>query len=343
LIAKGVSSYLVRIIHSYLSDRFGYVQLGNTRSRVLDIKAGCIQGSVLGPILFNILVSDLDEKIRPNKIVSYADDAYVVVSANNHSELESSFKSVLNKHLEWLKENGMVCNVMKTELMVLGDQKIRIEIDGNEITSQDRLKVLGVTLDPLLNWDAHVDKVVGKCRSFLFGLRYLRKHLEISVISKILKAQIVSSLTYASPAWSYRISYRSKIRLRSIYFHIIRVMLRDFKFELNRRSMLRLSSMEDLDIILEKRLSCFAFKVLTILEPNNLAGIFISKSYSNERTPDRLTFFDTSQNKFGKAGLSNNLKKVVETWKFDWMIMSVEVFKTNLAAQLSNIHRLTNR
>jgi len=59
--------------------------------------------------------------------VSYADDAYVVVSANNHSELESSFKSVLNKHLEWLKENGMVCNVMKTELMVLGEQKIRIE------------------------------------------------------------------------------------------------------------------------------------------------------------------------------------------------------------------------
>jgi len=36
--------------------------------------------------------------------------------------------------------------------------------------------------------------------------------------------------------------------------------------------------MEDLDIILEKRLSCFAFKVLILFEPNNLAGIFISKS-----------------------------------------------------------------
>jgi len=54
LIKKGVPDYLVRVIHSYLSDRVGYVQTQKVRSCVKTIKAGCVQGSILGPVLFNI-------------------------------------------------------------------------------------------------------------------------------------------------------------------------------------------------------------------------------------------------------------------------------------------------
>jgi len=91
--------------------------------------------------------------------------------------------------------------------------------------------------------------------------------------------------------------------------------------------------MEDLDIILQKRSSCFIFKVIKCLEPTNITAIFISKSYSNERIPDKLKFFDTSHSRIGKSCLSNNLVNIVSGWKFPWLDSSLDEFKSRLAAQ----------
>jgi len=84
-------------------------------------------------------------------------------------------------------------------------------------------------------------------------LRYLRRHFNIKEIAKILKAQIVSIMTYGAPAWYHRIDYPSRLELRSTYYHIIRVMLRDFKRNLNRNGLLKASGMENLDNILSIR------------------------------------------------------------------------------------------
>jgi len=332
---KGVPNYLIKVIHSYLSDRFGYVQLRQTRSRVLNIKAGCIQGSVLGPILFNILVSELDKIVSPNKTVAYADDAYIIISAKNPNNLEQHLNTTLNKHLSWLKDIGMICNAAKTEIMVLGDLSITTNLDGAIINSQNTLKVLGVMFDSALKWNNNTQKIISKCRSYLYGLRYLRRHLNITEIAKILKAQIVSIMTYGAPAWYHRIDYTSRLKLRSTYYHIIRVMLRDFNRKMNRSGLLKASGMENIDNIMSKRTSCFAFKLIHDLNPTNLTSIILSKSYCNERSPEYLSFFDTSQRKIGKACLSNQLPKIVKDWKFPWLSCSLNEFKNNLAAQFN--------
>jgi len=334
LLQKGVPKYLVSIINNYLTERYGYVHFGQSRSKVLEIRAGCIQGSVLGPILFNILVSDLGDTVSPFQTVAYADDAYVVITGKTHSELENNFRLTLTKHLSWLKDIGMVCNVSKTEIMVLSNQSVKVDLNGTNIESQNSLKVLGITYDSNLKWDLHVEKIIKKCRSFMYGLRYLRRHLNISDLNRILKAQVVSVLSYGAPAWFHRLNYHLRLKIRSAYYHIIRVLIRDFRFKLNRKGLLKTSGMEDLDTILEKRTSCFIFKILNCLEPTNLTAIFISKSYSNDRIADKLTFFDTSHTRVGRACLSNNLHKIVSGWNFPWLSLTPAEFKSCLAAQL---------
>jgi len=128
--------------------------------------------------------------------------------------------------------------VAKMELMVIGDQQTSISIDGTEIFSKDTLKVLGVLFDSHLKWNPYIESVTNKCRSFLFGLRYLRKNLSLKDITKVLKSQVVSYLTYGWQVWFHRIEFKAKLKIKSIYYRIIRVMVRDFEFKLRRQMLL---------------------------------------------------------------------------------------------------------
>jgi len=74
----------------------------------------------------------------------------------------------------------------------------------------------------------------------------------------------MSRLTYAAPIWSHRINFKSKAKLRSIYYKIIRTMIRDFDFKLNRSTELRIIGMEDIDKILFNRTSYFVLRTSAI-------------------------------------------------------------------------------
>jgi len=69
LIKKGIEPGLTRLIFNYLADRQGYVQIGNFRSCVRWIDLGCVQGSILGPFLFNGYTSELEKVVSPWHVV----------------------------------------------------------------------------------------------------------------------------------------------------------------------------------------------------------------------------------------------------------------------------------
>jgi len=333
---KGVPDYLTRIIHEYLNNRWGYVEVDGFRSCVRQIKSGCIQGSVLGPLLFNIYTSELMNVVHPYKSVGYADDTYVVVTGDNKHELESNIKNTLGKHFEWLEEIGMVCNIGKTELITFSDDEIKVSVNSIEIQSSKNMKVLGVIIDKKLNWLDHVNKIISKAKSTLYGIRYIRSKIDIKDMTDVIRTHVVSRLVYAAPAWAHRLGYKQREKLRSCYYQVLRTVLRDFSFNYNRTMMCRLLGLESIDTILKKRVSIFVFKVITELIPTNLAGTFLSKGYFNERAPGRLSFFDFSSRRIGGACLTNSAGRIVSEWDFDWFFMTTDNFKFNLKQSIAN-------
>ena len=91
----GINPFLIRIIWNFLTDRTGYVFYNGVSGSIFKIPLGCVQGSVLGPKLFNIYMNDIESNL-PQEVftTSYADDSYVGVSF-----------SVMSSHFEYLEKN----------------------------------------------------------------------------------------------------------------------------------------------------------------------------------------------------------------------------------------------
>jgi len=333
---KKIPVYLIKTINSYLSGRFGYVQINESRSYVEEIKVGCVQGSILGPYLFNIYTSNLQKIVEPCSLIVYADDSYVIASAKNEEIVKNLLEITIKNHFEYLEDLGMVCNMAKTEMITMGVENLAIRIKDVTITSGNQMKILGVLLDKKMSWEPHVQRMISKCRSYLFPLRYIRRNLSCADTIRVLKAQLISVMTYACPVWSVSLNFSQRARIRSIFYQAIRTVIRDFNFRLNRRLLLTKSGVESIDDIFFKRTSTFIFNIYSFLEPTNLTGKIFSRGYYNERQPGKMSFFDLSSSRLGKKSLLNCLNNFTQGWHFDWVNLSVPEFKKLLFLQFMN-------
>ena len=140
---------------SYLSKRTQVTNFPGVTSDICEVESGIPQGSILGPILFIAFTADLAKAIKDCKIVAYADDAVLIVSAMTTNILKEKIETCLQSVQEWYTLNGLLINPSKTEFMVMGkDNRLNITVkEGNEaieIPSKDHMKVLGVIIDQRL-------------------------------------------------------------------------------------------------------------------------------------------------------------------------------------------------
>ena len=197
----GMSSSCTTWIKSYLSNRTQVTSFPSQTSEVCEIESGVPQGSILGPILFIAFTADLANEIPESKIVAYADDAAVLVSATDLQSLQTRIETVLQKVQQWYTSNGLLINPTKTEYMVLGkDNFLEVNVkEGKEnisIQSKKHMKVLGVTIDQKLSWNHHITTIKAKTNNAIRN---------IARTSGILPLRSRKLLTEAlvTPHWNY--------------------------------------------------------------------------------------------------------------------------------------------
>ena len=83
----GITGNLSVRFHQFLSDRTQFVQLPGGVSKDSPVLSGVPQGTVLGPLLFIIMISDIYKLILSSKIISFADDTRVYT---NITQIENS-------------------------------------------------------------------------------------------------------------------------------------------------------------------------------------------------------------------------------------------------------------
>ena len=85
--AYGFDNSSLNFIGSYLKDRKQRTKVGHSYSTWIELKFGVPQGSILGPLLFNILFNDIFYFIENSKIANYADDNTAYSTKKGHLKL----------------------------------------------------------------------------------------------------------------------------------------------------------------------------------------------------------------------------------------------------------------
>ncbi|GFX09102.1 RNA-directed DNA polymerase from mobile element jockey [Trichonephila clavipes] len=218
LIMYKIPPPLILLLKSYISDRSFTVKINRTFSQVRPAKAGVAQGSILGPVLFNLYVNDI-LKTTNTMICMYADDSVILSRHYNPNTLTQNINEHL-AHLEiWFSVWKIALNTTKTEAVFFTQRRPppEITLQNQRIPWSQHTKYFGVIIDKNLTFRQHITYVRNKFKnatrqlySLICKKSKLNRHNKMLIYTLILKPL----LTYASPIWAH--AARTNINLIEI-------------------------------------------------------------------------------------------------------------------------------
>ena len=211
----GIHGTPLELLKSDLTNRKQYVEIEDTKSKMLDISTGVPQGSILGPLLFIIYVNDFALSSEKFKCVMYADDTTLTSTLETFSTNElngnpaSSINIELNKISEWLKLNQLTLNVQKTKYMLFKTSKKKVQtlllqMDNKIIDKVLDFNFLGIHFNEQLNWKSHIDNLSVKCCRILGILNRLKRILPLNIQIILYNSLMLPHLNYGITLWGFK-------------------------------------------------------------------------------------------------------------------------------------------
>ena len=177
--AYGFDFKSLKLMDSYLRGRKQRVKISDSYSSWEEILFGVPQGSILGPLLFNIFICDLFLFMTDSDIASYADDNTPYVSANKPQEVIKKLEKISIALLTWFKNNGMKANAEKCHLLLSLSNDAEANIGEAIIKSRNDEKLLGVIIDNKLNFEKHVNNICDKASQKLNALARVSSYMDL--------------------------------------------------------------------------------------------------------------------------------------------------------------------
>ena len=167
---------LVGWIVDFLRDRKLQAKVAGYLSRQVVVNCGVPQGSPLSPLLYILYTADLLTRTSADCVTeAYADDLTVSATGNNFAEAQVAAQTELDRVAAWARLWRQKFNASKSEVLPFAWQPttVKLRLNGSEVPQVPVLRILGLFFDPRLNWKAHVDRVLNRCRRNLSWFRRL--------------------------------------------------------------------------------------------------------------------------------------------------------------------------
>ena len=168
----------LRVMYAYLNSRVQVTKVGFYYSEILDIIFGVPQGSILGPLLFNINTIDLFliEHYRSD-FSNYADDTNPYNWGNTFLEVISDLETTIDNLFNWFYCNNFKVNPSKCHLFLSPFNLKSINIKNFSIEGSSSEKFIRVTVDSNFTFEKHINKLCKKGNQKLHALARFAKYM----------------------------------------------------------------------------------------------------------------------------------------------------------------------
>jgi uncharacterized protein YlbG (UPF0298 family) len=245
IIQLNVPNDLTRLILSFLSNRSMFVEIEGKKSDTFQINSGVPQGSIMGPKLYNVYISDIPSthcdgrrRIRSDTIL-YADDVIIKSKAPNPLVAQKYVENHAQKIVEYNSKWKININASKSEFICIRNasgkgprravsqsKEVKIQINGVNVSYKSLIKYLGINFSNLFKFNSHVKETLKKANGAYSLLRPLLANIHLIPKTKTLlyKQMIKPILTYGFPIWfCCSTTYAKKLELfeRKILRHCL--------------------------------------------------------------------------------------------------------------------------
>ena len=230
--------YIIKMIQNYLTDRFLQVCYQNCKSDQLPVLAGVPQGSILGPILYNIFTSDLPALPTGCQKSLFADDTSISARGRSLRVICSRLQRSLDIFSSYLKNWKISPNASKTQLIIFPHKPRAtflkpknnhiVKMNGVNLAWSDQVKYLGLIFDKNLSFKDHVESIQAKCNKYIKCLYPLiNRNSKLCLKNKLLiyKQIFRPAILYAVPIWTSCCATRKK-SLQRIQNKILKMILK---------------------------------------------------------------------------------------------------------------------
>jgi len=275
----GIRGIVLKWLKCHVTNRSIKVMFKESLSEKYDVKFGTPQGSVLGPLMYNILSNDMPKCLKFSRAVMFADDTTIYVTGRNVRFLYRKINEDLKKITQWFKDNSLSLNIEKTSYILFKNMNNRsnfngnIYIDGKAIQKVNQTKFLGVYIDEHLNWNSHVQHLSLKLASGIYSLNMTRNMLSVNTKRLLYFSHVFSHLNYALSAWGPMISTSNMKKLQVYQNKAIRLL-----FNLKRRTRLvpyyKKAELLDIKSIIELSLIKLSHRYMVNVLPQRIVNLF---------------------------------------------------------------------
>ena len=187
------------------------------------------QGSILGPLLFNIFLNDLFLFVSNASLSNYADDNTLYTFGENLKKIKDNLRNSFDNVHHWFYKNYMVLNAGKCHFMCPGNNAENKALLFHNILLENskEQKILGVIIDNKLNFKSHRSEFCKKAYQKIAALSRLSSYLRNSEKKLIFNSIIKSQFSYCPLVWMFG-SRTSNNMINKIHERSLRIILNDY-------------------------------------------------------------------------------------------------------------------
>ena len=202
----GLSGVVLAWFTSYLSDRTYSIYIEKHKTKPRTLSHGVPQGSVLGPILFNIYISpllDIFDNYPDIHFHTYADDLQIYCNLPNPPTNIATLNNCLEDIRRWLSTNSLSLNTHKTQAILINTTKTipivpLIQINNHDIKYSPCVKNLGITIDQTLNFTQYTIDLSKSINRTLHTIRLIRPSITTELSKLLATSLILPRLDYCN-------------------------------------------------------------------------------------------------------------------------------------------------